>query len=171
MSAFSRAVSGFRPLALTSCMMQHGVNGMLGAHMPDTAAEAMLGTGVRTGRVRPHEQVNGLHQGDTCSGQGRHLMHSERSRGVAGLGAEAEERGVRPRVRAYALARHAAQELEGGAQQPGRQLAGGGRLAGLQRQIEGHGVGLHTCMARMQLASLPSTAVLMPQPDMHSAEL
>lgn len=90
MSAFSRAVSGFRPLALTSCMMQHGVNGMLGAHMPDTAAEAMLGTGVRTGRVRPHEQINGLHQGDTRSGQGWHLMHSERGWGVASLGTEAQ---------------------------------------------------------------------------------
>ena len=149
--------------------MQHGVNGMLGAHMPDTAAEAMLGTGVRTGRVRPHEQINGLHQGDTRSGQGWHLMHSERGWGVASLGTEAQERGVCPRVRAHALARHAVQELKGGAQQPGRQLAGGRRLAGLQRQVEGHGVGLHTCMAHMQSASLPSTAVLMPGPDMHSA--
>ena len=72
-------------------------------------------------------------------------MHSERCPGVARLGAEAQERGVRPHAGAHVLRRHAAQELEGAAQQPGRQAAGGGRLAGLQRQVEGQSIRLHAC--------------------------
>ena len=47
MSAFSRAVSAFRPLALTSCTTQHGVSRVLAAHMPGAAAEASPGAGAR----------------------------------------------------------------------------------------------------------------------------